>query len=458
MKSLSQNIGSGNSVNKPTNIGCVVENDLCVGCGVCEAACPNKAIEVIFNTEGGMPIPRVNAEKCNGCQKCLDVCYGHEVDHALNFRIFGRMPPSVVGNFKRCYIGYANDQTLRYIATSGGVVTALLTYALEQGLIDGAIVTKMEAGNPPIPKAFVASTVGEIVSSLGSKYCPVSLAECLNTLKTGKRYAVIGLPCHIYGTRKLVEFNPRIRNSILFYFGILCGGMPSYFGTSYILKRCNIEKHYITKFEYRGGGWPGRLLIRGKKQTPDREIEIRIPYPDYWRGTYQFFFPLRCTLCHDGFNEFSDVSFGDVWLSNFTKNENNGLSVIIARTDAGERLIQEALQKNYIQVNTIAVQDVTRSQQGLIRFKFSTLRARINLFKKLGRKLPTFDLSRTPPANFDSYFSAIGLYLGKTLASKKNLWWIFDIYVSLYSLATIARNYAKMLRLRLLRLAISRCS
>jgi coenzyme F420 hydrogenase subunit beta len=450
MKLLSQNLVRGNLAKEPINIRCVVENDLCIGCGVCETACPNEAIKVIFNMEIGMPIPRVNAEKCNGCQKCLHVCYGHRVDNTLNFRVFGKSPSSIVGNFRRCHVGYATDQALRYNSTSGGVVTALLAYALEQRLIDGAIVTRMEAGNPPIPKVFVASTIGEILSALGSKYCPVSFAECLNTLKRGKRYAVVGLPCHIYGIRKLVELNPRIRNSIPFYFGILCGGMPSYLATSYILKSYNMEKHYVTQFEYRGGGWPGRLLIRGKKQILNKQIEIQIPYPEYWRGTYQFFFPLRCTLCHDGFNEFSDISFGDFWLSSPTNNGNAGMSLVIARTDAGERLIQEALHENYIRVTSISVQDVKRSQHGLIRFKSLTLRARINLCKKLERELPTFDLSRTPPANFDSYFSAIGFYLGKIFASKKNLWWILDIYVSLYSLLNIARNFSKTSRVAIL--------
>jgi len=439
----SQNLRSNNSINKPRNIKYVVESGLCVGCGVCEAACPNEAIKVIYDVRSGMPAATVNEEKCNGCQICLNVCYGYGVDHELNLRIFDTLPTSVVGNFTGCYIGYANDQALMNSSTSGGVVTALLAYALEQGLIEGAIVTRMEAGNPPRAKAFIATTIDEILSAAGSKYCPVSFAECLRALKNGKRYAVVGLPCHIYGIRKLAEFNARIRNSVSLYLGILCGGMPSYLGTSYILKSYNMEKQYITKFEYRGGGWPGRLLMQGKKQTPSRQIKICVPYPEYWRDTYQFFFPYRCTLCHDGFNEFSDISFGDAWLPHLAKKNEKGVSLIITRTEAGERLIQEAFQKGYIQLNPIKVQDVIRSQRGLIRFKFSTLRARIRLCKQFRTKLPTFDSSRTSSAKFDSYLSAIGLYLGSIMASKRKLWRLFDVYVSLYSLLKIARNYAR---------------
>lgn len=441
-----QNLRTSNPTNKTINIEYVVENGLCVGCGVCEAACPNEAIKVILDIKRGIVIAKVDKEKCDGCQICLNVCYGYRVDHELNLRIFGTLPFSIVGNFKRCYTGYASDHVLRYKSTSGGLVTAFLRYALEEGIVDGAIVTRMEAGNPPIAKAFIATTIDEIISAVGSKYCPVSVAECLRALENGKRYAVVGLPCHIYGIRKLTDFNARIRKSISLYLGLLCGGMPSYYGTFYILKSYNMEKHYITDFEYRGGGWPGRLLIRGKKQTPDRRIEIRVPYPEYWRDSYQFFFPYRCMLCHDGFNEFSDISFGDAWLSNLIKKDAKAVSLIITRTDVGEHYIQQAFKKDHIQIKATNVQNILRSQQGLIRFKFSTLRARINLCKKFKRMLPAFDLNRTPTANFDSYLSAIGLYLGSKIASKRKLWWIFDIYVLLYSLSNIARNYVRMLK------------
>jgi len=443
---LPQSVRSDNSINKPINIKYVVKNGLCVGCGVCEAACPNDAIKMVFDIKSGMPLPTVDEKRCNECQICLNVCYGYKVDNTLNLRISRTYPTSVVGNFIRCYIGYANDQGLRYSSSSGGVVTALLTYALEQGLIDGAIVTRMEAGNPPKAKAFIATTIDEMLSAQGSKYCPVSFAECLKDLENGKKYAVVGLPCHIYGIRKLAEFNTKIRKSVSLYLGILCGGMPSYSGTLYILRRYNMEKQYITKFEYRGGGWPGRLLIRGKQPTSNRKTEICVPYPEYWHDTYQFFFPYRCTLCHDGFNEFSDISFGDAGLPHLIRKHENGMSLIVTRTKAGERLILDASQNEAIQTNSINVQDATRSQPGLMRFKSLTLRAKINLCRTFRRKLPIFDLSRSPSAKFDSYLSGIGLYLGRTMASKRTLWWLFDIYVSTNSLLNIARKYATKIK------------
>jgi len=416
-------------MNEPQNVKYVVKNGLCVSCGVCEAACPRKAIRMLYNEDRGMVFPMVDEKMCNRCGICLDVCYGFKVDHELNLRLFHNLPNSIVGNYIGSYIGFANDRVLRFNSTSGGVVTALLIYALEERLIDGAIVTRMEAGNPPRAKPFIATTTKEILSATGAKYSPVPLAECLETLENGKRYAVVGLPCHIYGIRKLAESSPKIRNSIHLYLGILCGGMPSYLGTQYLLRVYSTEKQHVRRLEYRGGGWPGRLFIQSESSGQQKEISV--PYPEYWQGTFGYFQPYRCTVCHDGFNEFSDISCGDAWLPDIIRKDKEGTSLIITRTEMGEHLLREAFQKGRIQITPIESQDVIRSQQGLIQSKNLTLKARVNLSKIIRRKLPTFDLTRTPPTSRTSYLSAIELYVGNTMASRKGLWWLFDTYLSL---------------------------
>lgn len=443
MKMTIQNSNSGNSINKPLNIEYVVRNGLCVGCGICGAACPNEAINVFFDGKCGVPLPIVGNKKCSECQRCLHVCYGYKVDSSLNLRVFGTSSSSILGNSIKCYTGYATDQQLRFNSASGGVVTALLVYALKQGLIDGAIVTRMEAGSPPKAKAFIATTVGEVLSSRGSKYCPVSFAECLKNLENKKKYAVVGLPCHIYGIRKLAESNAKIRNSVSLYLGIFCDGMPSYLGTLYILKRYKMAQQYITKFEYRGGGWPGRLLIRGRQPMSEKQSEIHVPYPQYWNDSFGFFLPYRCTLCHDGFNEFSDISCGDAWLPRFMHSDKQGTSSIVTRTEVGERLIWDAFKDGIVQINYINVQDVKRSQRGLIGFKFSTIKARINLCKASGRSLPIIDLSRTPYAKFDGYLQGILLYLGRTMAYNRDLWRFLDIYIAANSLLTYCKKLFK---------------
>ena len=420
----------------------VVKSGLCIGCGLCKVACPHKAIEMVYSDDHGMIFPVVNRGKCKNCGICLDVCYGFKVDHESTSGVSNNVVTFIIGDYIGSYIGFASDHTLRFNSASGGIVTALLVYALKEGLIDGAIVTKMEAGNPPRAKAFIATTEREVISAVGSKYCPVCLAECLETIENGKRYAVVGLPCHIYGMRKLAKYNSKIRNAIRLNIGILCGGMPSYLGTQYLLRIYGVEKQHIKRLEYRGGGWPGRLLIQSEYSGKERKISV--PYPDYWRGTFGYFLHYRCTVCHEGFNRWSDISCGDAWLPHLIGMDKIGTSLIITRTEIGEQLLRNAHSKRCIQITPIKSQDLIRSQRGLVQFKYSTLRARVNLSRIARRKLPAFDMNAVPATDPASYLMAIDFYIGNIMATKKGLWWLFDRYLSLKrAVARILVKHAK---------------
>ena len=410
----------------PQNVKWVVKNKLCISCGMCDTACPRVAIKMTRRESDGAIFPTINETICTRCGVCLTVCYGFNVEHQLNLRVFHSLPNSFLGNCISFFTGFSNDKEIHFNSTSGGIVPSLLIHALSEKLVDSVIVTKMQSGNPPQAKAFIATTTQEILAAVGSKYCPVSLAECLATIDPSKRYAVVGLPCHIYGMRKLAEANSKVKNSIVLYIGLICGGMPAYLGTEYLLSIHNMKNQYV-KLEYRGGGWPGRLLIQNR--SSDQQKTVSVSYPEYWQNLFGYFLPYRCTLCHDGFNEFSDISCGDVWLPRFTNNDKEGTSLIITRTEKGDRLVHDAFEKRCIQIVAIDGIEAIKSQQGIVQFKNLTLKSRMTLSKICQKKLPSFDLSRTPAASFNNYLVAIDLYLGSTMASRKDLWWLLNIYV-----------------------------
>jgi coenzyme F420 hydrogenase subunit beta len=85
-------------------------------------------------------IPKLDKEKCTECGLCFEVCPGHSVDFKqLDQESFGKQPEDVLlGNYLNCcYIGHATDYDIRYNGSSGGLVTALLIFALERGLLTG---------------------------------------------------------------------------------------------------------------------------------------------------------------------------------------------------------------------------------------------------------------------------------------------------------------------------------
>jgi len=207
-------------------INYAIENGLCTGCGLCVSLCPNNALKMDLNEKKGIYVPNLSNDICNQCGICYKICPGISVDYqTLNFELFGNENVNIlIGNYINCYIGHINDYNIRYNSTSGGIVTQLLIFALEEGIIDGAIVTKMKSDNPLEPEPFIARTKEDIIEASKSKYCPVPVNVVIRKILNShdnEKFAIVGLPCHINGIRKAEQINKKLRKKIcLNYFSI----------------------------------------------------------------------------------------------------------------------------------------------------------------------------------------------------------------------------------------------
>ena len=425
-KSLAKHIKkieSGGSVKMTQNNKTIEEtraNELCTGCGTCVGICPQSALEMIKDAVKGIYVPELDNEKCNQCGLCFDVCPGHSVDFKeLNLEIFGKEPKNILlGNYINCYIGHAVDHEIRYNSSSGGLVTALLIFALEEGLIDGAVVTKMSDDKPLEPEVFIARTKEEIVCASKSKYCPVPANVALKEIidaKEGVKFAVVGLPCHIQGIRKAEQINKKLREKIVLHIGIFCNHTPNFLGTEFLLDKLKIKREDLKKLDYRGEGWPGKLLIElktGSKKTIPSSYFSTIVFG------LSFFTPIRCTVCSEQTCELSDISFGDAWLPEL-KNDKIGTSVIIARNSIGEEVLQSAVSKKRIKLNEIGSNKVAQSQGSVIIFK-KTLTARIFFYNFLCKSVPIYKSELLKP-RLSAYLRAVILYLHRYISSKRDL-------------------------------------
>lgn len=382
--------------------------ELCTGCGTCVGICPKFAVEMIKDVAKGIYVPKLDTEKCNQCGICFDACPGHSVDFKeLNLGVFGKEPENIlIGNHINCYIGHAVDHEIRYNSSSGGLVTALLIFALEEGLIDGAVVTKMSDDKPLEPEVFIARTKEEIVSASKSKYCPVPANVALKEIidaKEGEKFAVVGLPCHIQGIRKAEQINKKLKEKISLHIGIFCNHTPNFLGTELLLKKLKIKKGDVKKFDYRGEGWPGSMKVC----LQDGELLLLLP--DYWCFVgSDFFFPTRCLMCSDQTVELADISFGDAWLPELKKDK-MGTSVVISRNILCEKFLQTAISKKIMNLDKISGNKVAQSQ-GMLRFKKNDLKARIFLFTLLGKSIP-FCNSQLLKPRLGAYLRAVILYL-----------------------------------------------
>lgn len=397
----------------------VVDKDLCTGCGTCMGICPKKAVIIKKNDLKGVYIPSINQEKCNHCGLCYEVCPGHSVDfNNLNQSVFGHLPSDIMlGNYLNCYLGYATEYKIRYNSASGGLVTALLIYALEKGFIDGALVTRMRKGYPLEPESFIAYTRDEIISAAKSKYCPVPANIAIRKILEGKgKFAVVGLPCHIHGIRKAEAHNKRLKEKIVFHFGLFCSMGRSFLATENLLRMLGIPKSDIVALNYRGEGWPGKMTIILKNGQ-----HLFIPLSEYYKY-FGPFTPYRCTLCSDQTAELADLSFGDAWLPELRKKEKSGMSIVISRNKSAQYLLKQAVSDRKIELmdfNSKKAIDVIGCG-----FKKKQLAGRLLVSRLLGKKLPVFN-QKFPKSDFGDLVAAIKFYL---LRSFTQVNWIRNLY------------------------------
>lgn len=409
---------------KPT-IEEVVKDELCTGCGTCIALCPEEAIKLTINEKKGIYLPELNEEKCNNCGICLKVCPGHEVDFKqLNQEIFGKQSEDpLIGNYLNCYTGYSTNHDIRYNCSSGGLITQILIYALENKFIEGALVTRMKNDKPLEPEPFIARTKEEIKESSKSKYCPVpaniALKEILKS-KDNEKFAVVGLPCHIHGIRKAELINKKLKERIILHVGIFCGTTKNFLGTTFQLKRMAVNENEIEEISYRGEGWPGSLVV----QLKDKEKKLSELYYYYCDSKFCSFTPWRCTLCSDHTCELADISFGDAWLPELA-NDKIGTSIIISRNKVAEELLQGAVSRKIIKLNEINRNKVAQSQ-GLCHFKKNQLKAHIFFTKLLGKKIPVYN-QKLLQSKFSDYLISMWTYFWIYVSSKRYLWILFSV-------------------------------
>ena len=396
----------------------LARNDLCTGCGTCVAMCPKEAIEMRIDERKGIYVPKMNEEKCNSCGLCRRVCPGHSVNFkTLNRDIFGNEPEDVlIGNYQGCYLGHATDGEIRYNAASGGLVTALLLFALVKGMIDGALVTKMSEENPLEPQPFIARTKEEIISACKSKYCPVPANIALREiLKEDGKFAVVGLPCHIHGVRKAESANKKLKEKIVLHVGIFCSHTDTFWQTEFLLNKLGIKEEDVAKIDYRGEGWPGMmsvLLKNGKK--------VSVPYSEatslhgLWLHAL-----LRCAFCCDLTAELADVSCGDAWLPEVLTNEKMGKSIVIPRTKIGEALCEEAVQDRYIMIEKTSAYKVKQSGD-MMQTKKRDIKTRFFIQRLFNKSIPFYNTTLLRPRPINHLRGAL-VYLNAWVSSKDYL-------------------------------------
>jgi coenzyme F420 hydrogenase subunit beta len=314
-------------------------------------------------------------------------------EELTNAFLDGKQKDALIGQFDACYLGHAVDPEIRHRSASGGLVTALLAHALQNGQINGALLLGMSDEHPLRTRHLLATTVSEVVAASGSKYCPAAVNEGLREILAREgRFAVVGLPCHIHGVRKMEQMVPRLRDKIGLHLGLFCANTNSYLGTEYFLWQNGIAPDQVCDIRYRGEGWPGKIvvtLLDGRRiAIPRGTSEPRWDRRALFSSAFHYDFILpRCLLCPDHTCELADIACADPWMQEYLSSERSGKSMVIVRTSVGARMLADASEAGVVEMQPAPLSLVHRAQN--YAFK-AGVGDRIHIRQLFSRSVPDY--------------------------------------------------------------------
>jgi len=320
---------------------------LCLGCGACAGICPGRAIELVESVRGVYRL-KIDKAKCTCCGLCVKVCPAQTIDLPNLYRtVWGgthealhRRPVVEAG------YGWASDDALHRDSQSGGLVTGLLGYMLDNGLADRAVVAKPCAANPFKGQVVIVRGRQELSGASRSVYSQVPMASVIrDLLDTQGRTAFVGLPCHIQALRQAEAANARLRSRIAIHLGLFCAGVMADGIHNHLARIGRVRKRDVAQFRYRGHryrGYPGDSEF---DMSDGRGFYVDRRYRQAVRGLY---LPRRCFYCWDKLAALADVCCGDPWGGKIEEKEGK-VTAYIVRNGECVSLLRNAQASGYVE-------------------------------------------------------------------------------------------------------------
>ncbi|MCD4832138.1 MAG: Coenzyme F420 hydrogenase/dehydrogenase, beta subunit C-terminal domain [Anaerohalosphaeraceae bacterium] len=373
-----------------------VNPKLCIGCGVCVGVCPSNANEMVENEYG--EYLAVKRNNCNNCGLCLKVCpfvAGNDNEDKIGEEFYGGgegiQHSSEIGYYKDCYVGYRNNDELRMQSASGGLATSLLEKLLDEDKITAAFCVGPNLGCSGNLYSFQkCNSIDDIRNCTRSVYYPVELSSVIQfILKNDGTYAITVLPCMAKSIRLACKAIPRLSKRIKYIVGLTCGQLKSKAFAEYLCAKAGGDMESLSRLIFRnkvGTSRAGDYKLTFLCKNTDRKSSshsLRFASDDIFCRVWDtdIFMIKPCAFCDDIFAETADISFMDAWLPEY-QGDYKGHTLAVVRDENVNNLIAN-LDEN---ITTINVNEVVKSQSGVIFKKRSILRFRLLLKRKIINK------------------------------------------------------------------------
>lgn len=354
-------------------LSAIVEQGLCIGCGLCQAIAEPGVISV-RKVSSGYEAPVVTGPLDHATVDTIyDVCPGTRVD-GLPPKLHdkGTIVDIVWGPWLRIVRAWATDPDVRHRGSTGGVLTALGQYLVDSGQVDFILHVKASTTEPTFGQPTISVTAADVLAGSGSRYGPAApLRHVTDVLDQGRPFAFIAKPCDIAALRSWGRHDHRVDELARYWLTPVCGGFGPPQFTRDFLDRIGIDPDDLTAFRYRGHGCPGPT----RAETADRVVERH--YNDFWGDDAgQWSLPWRCKICPDGIGEAADLAASDTWPGGSPDRRESGTdpgtNAIIVRTPVGRELLDAAVAAGAIEIeHDITPDDLSLYQPHQVRKKYA---------------------------------------------------------------------------------------
>lgn len=263
--------------------------------------------------------------------------------------------------------GWAHDEEIRFKGASGGVLSVLLVHLCQTGQIDAVLHCGADDADPSKTVSKISETRVQILENAGSRYAPsATLSRLGEMLDTGLRFAVVGKPCDIDAVARMRAQDPELAARMPILLSFFCAGVPSQRATETLIAQLRMVGRKLAGFRYRGHGWPGHCMAIAQ----DGDVTA-MSYRESWGTHLSPHLQARCKLCADGIGMSADVVCADAWSvdeSGFPSfQEAAGVSAVLARTPAGQALIEAARKTGAIETQDFDLAGLEQMQPGQVR-------------------------------------------------------------------------------------------
>ena len=294
---------------------------------MCALACGKKVIDIKLN-EDGFYAPIISDEtKCVNCGMCVEVCSFHHNELLVK--------PTVISS----YAAWSNDSKTRRYSSSGGVAFEIAKELLKKGYKVCGVKYNLESNRA---EHYIANDIEDLIPSVGSKYLQSYTVDGFKQLNRKEKFLVVGTPCQIDSLRRLIRKRKCEDNYLLVDF--FCHSVPSMLGWQYYLRTIPKEIGSIKAVTWRNkedGGWHNsyRINVIGESgnyvsSRKEGDLFYKLFLDDLCIG------PQCVGACKYKYNNSSaDIRIGDLW-GKLYKNDQNGVSAVIAFTEKGRQAIE----------------------------------------------------------------------------------------------------------------------